>query len=212
MVGNLWRLGRTPSQAEFEQFFSNIAQVGSQQNLAAVAAQAQAANTAGSTAPGTENTADGAAAAAAGIPRVASIDFLRKMIMNQSTMPMGVPGAPGTPIPGMMHGMPGVAGVPGANGESTFIRQPISSGKSRLVTCAVGSPLENFGVRGLEQRPRRRRPQGRAVHDTSPRLAGDFFAHLRPPPHTRTSSQLCLEHSPHRAQERCPYRWVRTPE
>ena len=41
MVGNLWRLGRTPSQAEFEQFFSNIAQVGSQQNLAA-AAQAAA--------------------------------------------------------------------------------------------------------------------------------------------------------------------------
>ena len=43
MVGNLWRLGRTPSQAEFEQFFSNIAQVGSQQNLAAQAAAAQAA-------------------------------------------------------------------------------------------------------------------------------------------------------------------------
>lgn len=43
MVGRLWRLGRTPSQAEFEQFFSNIAQVGSQQNPAAVAAQAQAA-------------------------------------------------------------------------------------------------------------------------------------------------------------------------
>ena len=37
MVGNLWRLGRTPSQAEFEQFFSNIAQAGSQQNLAAAA-------------------------------------------------------------------------------------------------------------------------------------------------------------------------------
>jgi hypothetical protein len=30
MVGNLWRMGRTPSAAEFEQFFSNIAQVGSQ--------------------------------------------------------------------------------------------------------------------------------------------------------------------------------------
>ena len=39
MVGNLWKLGRTPSQAEFEQFFSNIAQVGSQQNLAAAAGQ-----------------------------------------------------------------------------------------------------------------------------------------------------------------------------
>ena len=111
MVGNLWRLGRTPSQAEFEQFFTNIAQVGSQQNLAAVAAQAQAAgasNGGGAGAP----AADGGPAA--GIPRVASIDLLRKMIMNQPGMPAGV--SPGATIPGMMPGMP-AQGMPGFNPE-----------------------------------------------------------------------------------------------
>ena len=56
MVGNLWRLGRTPSQAEFEQFFSNIAQVGSQQNLAAQAAAAQAAQAAQPETNGTDAT------------------------------------------------------------------------------------------------------------------------------------------------------------
>ena len=73
MVGNLWRLGRTPSQAEFEQFFSNIAQAGSQQNLAAAAQAAATAN---------QGAEAGDAEAAPGIPRVASIDLLRKMMMN----------------------------------------------------------------------------------------------------------------------------------
>ena len=99
MVGNLWRRGRTPSQAEFEQFFSNIAQAGSQQNLAAAA---QAAATA-SRAP------KPARKRLAGIPRVASIDLLRKMMMNHQ------PGmvAPVAPSPTMMHGMfPGATGMP----------------------------------------------------------------------------------------------------
>lgn len=102
MVGNLWRLGRTPSQAEFEQFFSNIAQVGSQQNLAAAAQAAATANKGA-------DTGD-AAAAAAGIPRVASIDLLRKMMMNQAAG-VGAAGSPtASPIPTMMPGMhPGLA-------------------------------------------------------------------------------------------------------
>ena len=90
MVGNLWRLGRTPSQAEFEQFFSNIAQAGSQHLRRA----AQAAATA-------NQGAEAGAEAAPGIPRVASIDLLRKMTMNHQ------PGmvAPVAPSPTMMHGM-----------------------------------------------------------------------------------------------------------
>lgn len=91
MVGNLWRLGRTPSQAEFEQFFSNIAQVGSHQNLAAVAAQAQAAGVAnGGVVGGVSGEDLSNAAGSMGIPRVASIDLLRKMIMNQPGMQQGM--------------------------------------------------------------------------------------------------------------------------
>jgi len=99
MVGNLWRLGRTPSQAEFEQFFSNIAQAGSQQNLTAAAQAAATAN----------QGAEAGAEAAPGIPRVASIVLLRKMMMNHQ------PGmvAPVAPSPTMMHGMfPGATGMP----------------------------------------------------------------------------------------------------
>ena len=79
MVGNLWRLGRTPSQAEFEQFFSNIAQVGSQQNLAAAAQAAATANMG----------AEAGAEAAPGIPRVAP-----------TMMPGMFPGATGMPNTG----------------------------------------------------------------------------------------------------------------
>ena len=91
MVGNLWKLGRTPSQAEFEQFFSNIAQVGSQQNLAAAAQAAATAN----------NGATNGDAGVAGIPRVASIDLLRKMMMNQPQVP-GLPSAAVPTVPNMM--------------------------------------------------------------------------------------------------------------
>ena len=98
MVGNLWRLGRTPSQAEFEQFFSNIAQVGSQQNLAAAAHAAATPNMG----------AEAGAEAAPGIPRVASIDLLRKMMNHQPGMV-----APVAPSPTMMPGMfPGATGMP----------------------------------------------------------------------------------------------------
>jgi hypothetical protein len=97
MVGNLWKLGRTPSQAEFEQFFSNIAQVGSQQNLAAMAQAAQAAN--GGTMP-----AD--AVAATGMPRVASLDLLRKLMAQQPAQPGNIPfpGMSAGNIPGMPTG------------------------------------------------------------------------------------------------------------
>ena len=94
MVGNLWKLGRTPSQAEFEQFFSNIAQVGSQQNLAAAAQAAATAN----------NGATNGDAGVAGIPRVASIDLLRKMMMNQPQVP-GLPSAAVPTVPNMMPHM-----------------------------------------------------------------------------------------------------------
>ena len=90
MVGNLWRLGRTPSQAEFEQFFSNIAQVGSQQNLAAQAAAQPETN-------GTDAT---------GIPRVASIDLLRKMIMQGQQPPV----APAM-VPNLMNPMAGMGAM-----------------------------------------------------------------------------------------------------
>lgn len=126
MVGNLWRLGRTPSQAEFEKFFSNIAQVGSQQNLAAMAAQAQQA-------AGVAASASGAAVDeggnATGIPRVASIDLLRKMMMNQPGMPMGVPGAPGAPIPGMLPPMHG-------QGAPTFNHEAMAAGAGESLTGA----------------------------------------------------------------------------
>ena len=97
MVGNLWRLGRTPSQAEFEQFFSNIAQVGSQQNLAAQAAAAQAAQAAQPETNGTDAT---------GIPRVASIDLLRKMIM-QGQQPAVAPAM----VPNLMNPMAGMGAM-----------------------------------------------------------------------------------------------------
>ena len=97
MVGNLWQLGRTPSQAEFEQFFSNIAQVGSQQNLAAQAAAAQAAQAAQPETNGTDAT---------GIPRVASIDLLRKMIMQGQQPPV----APAM-VPNLMNPMAGMGAM-----------------------------------------------------------------------------------------------------
>jgi hypothetical protein len=118
MVGNLWRLGRTPSQAEFEMFFSNIANVGSQQNLAAATmAQAQAGFPTAATALGEATNAEG------GIPRVASIDFLRKLIMNQQAMPMA-PGGGGPPISGMMPVMQGGAVSGGMHGAGESLHFP----------------------------------------------------------------------------------------
>ena len=114
MVGNLWRLGRTPSQAEFEQFFSNIAQVGSQQNLAAQAAAAQAAQAAQPETNGTDAT---------GIPRVASIDLLRKMIMQGQQPPV----APAM-VPNLMNPMAGMGamqtGLGGAGEHPTATSNP----------------------------------------------------------------------------------------
>ena len=60
-------------------------------------------------AKGAEEGAEAGAEAAPGIPRVASIDLLRKMMMNHQ------PGmvAPVAPSPTMMHGMfPGATGMP----------------------------------------------------------------------------------------------------
>ena len=61
LVGNLWRLGRTPSEAEFTQF------------LAAGGAAAQQGG-------------EGDSPHALGMHRVASIDLLRKMILNQQAV------------------------------------------------------------------------------------------------------------------------------
>ena len=120
MVGNLWKLGRTPSQAEFEQFFSNIAQVGSQQNLAAAAQAAATAN----------NGATNGDAGVAGIPRVASIDLLRKMMMNQPQVP-GLPSAAVPTVPNMMPhmgtlGMPNVPNLAGAGASPRLALAPFS--------------------------------------------------------------------------------------
>lgn len=119
MVGNLWKLGRTPSQAEFEQFFSNIAQVGSQQNLAAAAQAAATAN----------NGATNGDAGVAGIPRVASIDLLRKMMMNQPQVP-GLPSAAVPTVPNMMPhmgtlGMPSVPNLAGAGASPAPRSRPV---------------------------------------------------------------------------------------
>ena len=117
MVGNLWKLGRTPSQAEFEQFFSNIAQVGSQQNLAAAAQAAATAN----------NGATNGDAGVAGIPRVASIDLLRKTMMNQPQVPAQ---RRGPTVPNMMPhmgtlGMPNVPNLAGAGASPAPRSRPV---------------------------------------------------------------------------------------
>jgi len=101
MVGNLWRLGRTPSQAEFEQFFSNIAQVGSQQNLALAGQEGgEAAN---------------------GIPRVASIGrgFRSSILSSGPFLPIPIPfpspllsSPPSSSLPHPLHPSPPLAPLP----------------------------------------------------------------------------------------------------
>ena len=139
-MGNLWRLGRTPSQAEFEQFFSNIAQAGSQQNLAAAAQAAATAN----------QGAEAGAEATPGIPRVASIDLLRKMMMNHQ------PGmvAPVAPSPTMMPGMfPGATGMPNTG---TSARPPHSKRASRDAPDPTSRPTRNRRASGYVFSPPRR--------------------------------------------------------
>jgi len=164
MVGNLWRLGRTPSQAEFEQFFSNIAQVGSQQNLAAAAQAAATANKGA-------DTGD-AAAAAAGIPRVASIDLLRKMMMNQAAG-VGAAGSPtASPIPTMMPGMhPGLANA-GASPRPD--REPSSPARRDSANFPPTAKICRPSLLSEEKDAVRRRPVVRR--------RVDFCSLLRRPP------------------------------
>jgi len=139
MVGNLWRLGRTPSQAEFETFFSNIAQVGSQGNLMAQAAAAQAAQAAQPETNGTD-------AAASGIPRVASIDLLRKMIMQgqqPAVAPAMVPNLM-NPMAGMGAMQPGIAGAgehPDAPATAHFPALGVTRYSDKIIQKPTNFPL-----------------------------------------------------------------------
>jgi hypothetical protein len=98
LVGGLWKLGRTPSEAEFTQFLS-----------------ASGAHQAGGAGQGDTPTMAGAAAAATlGMHRVASIDLLRKMILNQQAVMSQAQAAASASV--AEHA--GLAGVPLAGGAS----------------------------------------------------------------------------------------------
>ena len=172
MVGNLWKLGRTPSQAEFEQFFSNIAQVGSQQNLAAMAQAAQAAN--GGTMP-----AD--AVAATGMPRVASLDLLRKLMAQQPAQPGNIP------FPGMSAGnIPGMPTGAKARVEPRLARRVprrarLPAGRDARILAQFAGELHRarfslFAFRSLAR-----------VSVASPRLVADVPLPLNPHPNAAAS-------------------------
>ena len=172
MVGNLWKLGRTPSQAEFEQFFSNIAQVGSQQNLAAMAQAAQAAN--GGTMP-----AD--AVAATGMPRVASLDLLRKLMAQQPAQPGNIP------FPGMSAGnIPGMPTGAKARVEPRLARRVprrarSPAGRDARILAQFAGELHRarfslFAFRSLAR-----------VSVASPRLVADVPLPLNPHPNAAAS-------------------------